>query len=397
MHYHVPKPFFRKSRDTWYVEVDGRQINLGKNRDAAFQRYHEIMAVPEHERQQRHVGSGAGMRLTELFDRFLDWVQQHRSPDTFVWYQYRLQRFADRNPDLTVGQLKPFHVQEWVDTYKDHSPTTTRNYMRCLKRCLKWGKSLGYVDGNPIELLTVPMARTRDVYVPPEEFADLLTFVVDPGFRDLLKVTYETGCRPQESLRLEIRHVDLEQKRWVIPRSEAKGKQAPRVVYLSDKALAIVVRLIDGRKEGFVFRNSRGNKWTTCAVNCSFQRVRNRMGKKAMKALGVTVSEDEIQSQITLLKPVRRCGKKQVHKTPADLRREARKKLVLKMVQDYASVYSLYALRHSWATNALQRGVDALTVAILMGHKDPSQLAKVYQHLSHNPKHLLEQAKKAAS
>ena len=46
---------------------------------------------------------------------------------------------------------------------------------------------------------------------------------------------------------------------------------------------------------------------------------------------------------------------------------------------------------------ALQRGVDALTVAILMGHKDPSQLAKVYQHLSHNPKHLLEQAKKAAS
>ena len=27
MHYHVPKPFYRKSRDTWYVEVDGRQIN----------------------------------------------------------------------------------------------------------------------------------------------------------------------------------------------------------------------------------------------------------------------------------------------------------------------------------------------------------------------------------
>ena len=57
--------------------------------------------------------------------------------------------------------------------------------------------------------------------------------------------------------------------------------------------------------------------------------------------------------------------------------------------------YSLYALRHSWATHALQRGVDSLTVAILMGHQDPSMLARVYQHLSLNPSHLLEQARKA--
>lgn len=57
--------------------------------------------------------------------------------------------------------------------------------------------------------------------------------------------------------------------------------------------------------------------------------------------------------------------------------------------------YSLYALRHSWATNALERGIDALTVAVLMGHSDPSTLARVYQHLSHNPKHLLEQARRA--
>ena len=57
--------------------------------------------------------------------------------------------------------------------------------------------------------------------------------------------------------------------------------------------------------------------------------------------------------------------------------------------------YSLYALRHSWATHALERGVDPLTVAILMGHRDPSMLAKVYQHLSLNPEHLRSQLEKA--
>jgi site-specific recombinase XerD len=62
---------------------------------------------------------------------------------------------------------------------------------------------------------------------------------------------------------------------------------------------------------------------------------------------------------------------------------------------ELAPRYSLYALRHSWATHALQKGVDPLTVAILMGHKDPSTLSRVYQHLSLNPSHMREQACRA--
>jgi integrase len=59
--------------------------------------------------------------------------------------------------------------------------------------------------------------------------------------------------------------------------------------------------------------------------------------------------------------------------------------------------YCLYVFRHSWATRALERGVDPLTVAILMGHADPSMLAKTYQHLSQNPKYLQDAAKRATA
>ena len=58
--------------------------------------------------------------------------------------------------------------------------------------------------------------------------------------------------------------------------------------------------------------------------------------------------------------------------------------------------WSLHALRHSWATSALQRGADPLTVAILMGHSDPSMLSKVYQHVAMYPLHMLQQANKTA-
>ena len=333
------------------------------------------------------------MRLAELFDRFLDWVLQHRSADTYAWYQYRLQRFADRFPDLTIGQLRPYHVQQWVDSYPDHTPTTTRNYMRCIKRCVRWAKSLGYVDSNPIEHLSMPAGLPREVYINPQQFAELLSLTPDECFIDLITTTYETGCRPQESLRIEIRHIDLKNQRWVMPRSEAKGKEAPRVVYLSDKAVEIMRRLIADRTNGYLFLNSRGKPWTTSAVNCAFQRIQHRLGMAEMKRHEIIVSADKIAEFIPTLSKTHRVGKKVVPKTDAELRHEAKRKLTYRLAQESAPKYSLYALRHSWATNALQRGVDALTVAILMGHKDPSQLAKVYQHLSHNPKHLLEQAK----
>jgi integrase len=75
---------------------------------------------------------------------------------------------------------------------------------------------------------------------------------------------------------------------------------------------------------------------------------------------------------------------------------EARRKVLARLTQESIPCYSLYSLRHSWATRALQSGLDGLTVAILMGHSDPSTLARVYQHLSHEPEHLLKQARRAA-
>ena len=37
------KPWYRKSTKTWYVQLDGRQVPLGKDKDEAFQKYHQLM------------------------------------------------------------------------------------------------------------------------------------------------------------------------------------------------------------------------------------------------------------------------------------------------------------------------------------------------------------------
>ena len=385
-----PKPWFRKSRDAWFVTIGGVQNNLGPEKKLALERFYELMRQP----QERKVDPRS---LITIIDAFLDWVQRHRSRETFEWYRYRLQRFAEKHPDLRVGDMKPFHAQKWVDSYPALSVTSRRNYLRSIKRCFAWAVTQGYLDKNPLAALEVPTGERREVFIAPDEFEKMLSFCRDQNFRELVIVTWETGCRPQESLRVEARHVDLANQRWVFPQKESKGKRSPRIVYLNDKALDITRRLMERNPSGPLFRNADGVPWTTEAVNCGFDRLQARMGKVEMATKEMSLSDDEVATFIRTLKPTRKTCGRELMKTDAELRWEARRKLTDRLASSLVPRYCLYAIRHSWATRALKSGLDGLTVAILMGHSDPSTLARVYQHLAHDPGHLLNQAKRATT
>jgi integrase len=121
------------------------------------------------------------------------------------------------------------------------------------------------------------------------------------------------------------------------------------------------------------------------------------MGKSQMKLCGIAVDERKVAAYAATLRKHRTVRGKVRQKSRSELLCESRRKLTQRKAREFAPRYSLYALRHSWATNALLRGVDSLTVAILMGHRDPSTLARVYQHLSHRPDHLLAEARRACS
>ncbi len=136
--------------------------------------------------------------------------------------------------------------------------------------------------------------------------------------------------------------------------------------------------------------------WTTDAVNNMFMRIQIRIGKQLLLERGLTVSDEAIEQLIPTLAPTRKLKGKLLKKSPVLLRQEARRKLSSRLACSLAQRWSLYASRHIWATHALQKGVDPLTTAILMGHSDPGTLSTVYQHVALNPSHMLNQAKRAA-
>ena len=217
-----PKPWYRKRRG-WYVTLGGEQIPLGKGKEAAFEQYHELMRRPL-ERRKAPAGS-----MLSVIDQFLEWVEKHRAPDTYVWYQSRLQLFARRYPDLTVRDLRPFHVQQWIDGY-DFSSGSKRNYARAVVRCMNWAEEQGLVERSPLAHFKKPRAGIRETVIAPEEYEDILAAIRNPDFADLCTVAWETGARAAECLAIEKRHVDLARQRIVFPVCEEKMERAPRII-----------------------------------------------------------------------------------------------------------------------------------------------------------------------
>jgi integrase len=335
---HFPKPFFREQRGLWYVQIHGKQVNLGGDRNTAVAHYHKLMA--EAGRVETPTGKAASQPVIIIIDEFLDWCQKHRSRDTFRWYKDRLNWFCQSiSPELTVDQLKPFHVQQWVDNRGAMASGTQRNLIASVKRAMRWGEEMGHIDRSPLAHMRKPACGRKEQIVTPEEFQKILSVVKDQEFRNLLMVSFECGARPQETLRLEARHVDLANGRWVFPASEAKGGRLPRVVYVPPASMQITERLMEAHPVGVLFRNSKGKPWTADAVNCRFGRIQRKLNVR----------------------------------------------------------YSLYSLRHSWVNRMLTNGVDGLTVAALAGHADASMLVKHYAHLSQAPTFLREQAKRASA
>ena len=54
-------------------------------------------------------------------------------------------------------------------------------------------------------------------------------------------------------------------------------------------------------------------------------------------------------------------------------------------------------IRHVYTTEALQKGVNPVALAELLGHRDVTTLSKNYAHLFRNPEFLLQQAEKATT
>lgn len=345
----TPSPWFWEERAEWCVTLRGRRQKLGAHPDGfpapkknrgkwnvplpIQQKFHALMAQVK----PASAPVTSGFTVAEIFEKFLEWCQKHREGGTYEFHRKRIQSFIDDHPELVcreVGELKPYHVVEWLDKHSGWHGNYRRGIISSLQRSFNWAVKLGYIDRNPILSIEKPPVQRREQAVTPQEWTAIRDrYKEGDVFRELLEFAWETGCRPQEVKAIEARHVQLSAHRVVFPKGEAKGKKRPRFIYLTPTAEAIIERAIAKRPDGLLFVNSKGGPWTGYSMNCRFQRLKKHLGVK----------------------------------------------------------YACYSLRHGFATRKLEDGLDHLTVAALMGHSDGTMLARTYSHISDRSDHLREQ------
>jgi len=382
---HFPKPFFRKPRGLWYVQIDGKQYNLGPDKKQAHERYHDLMRNRPREKADVSLALG-------VIDAFLEWAKENKAPRTYEWYLRHLQAFARSIPPLlSVGQLKKHHLTACLAAQAGLNSTTKNGLCRAVCRCFQWAENEEIILRSPFRRVEKPKHQRRTVVISAEEYAFIRSCFPAECIQDLLVTAWETGARPQEIVAVEARHFDAANARWVFPAEESKGKRFPRVVYLNEAALGITRRLAGLHPEGPLFRNSDGEPWNRHSIACVFGRLQIVTGYRKMKELGIaTEKPPRFKRHAFADKAALAKARKEQQRRLYECRKEADK-----LARQHGTKYSLYHFRHSWATRALQRGVDPLTVSILLGHADPSTLAKVYAHLAQDPDYLRKAAKKA--
>lgn len=336
-----PEPWFRSERNSYFVTVNGVQHNLRTaDKTLAIERWHALMVRPPEPPES------PDSTVVVILASFLEWAEKHTKPATFAWHKHYLQSFVKDIPrDLRVADFKPFHVTRWLDRRATWGVSSRRAAISTVKRAMNWAVAEGYVAHSPIASIRKPNRKRRETVLSDEQRQLIIEEARDENFRDLVTLIQETGVRPQEVRSVEARHVDLQNGLWIFAPSEHKtGEKTgePRIVYLNAKALEITRRLVQESPVGPLCRNSRGKPWTRNAVRLRFRRLRRRL-------------KDQL--------PPNLCA---------------------------------YLFRHTFATGALERGLDAITVAELMGHRgDVSMLSQVYQHLRQRTSHMKAAAERA--
>ena len=255
----IATPWFRSERNAWYVCIDGQQHLLGEHPEGAppprkvkgkwnapqpiMQAFHELMARPSAPVVPQ-TAKGTELTVAELYDRFLDWCQQHRAPRTYTDHRDLIQKFLDESPgvaDLSASALRPFHIVEWVGRHATWGDTRRRVAIIAVQRPFNWAEELGYIDNNPVKKIKKPKCQRREQAITVDQWKSIRDrYSESDPFRELLDFCWETGCRPQEARAIEPRHVLLDRMCVAFPPDKAKGKKRWRIIRLTPSAVRLL-------------------------------------------------------------------------------------------------------------------------------------------------------------
>lgn len=324
-----PKPWFRDQTESWYVTINGDQVPLGTDEGAAYEEFYRLMAA-----RGESPEAGGDITVQRLQAVWLVARAREDADSTMENYRSYSKRFLKYAGHLKARDLKPYHVEEWVaeldakylkDAGRPWSQSTRAIAMTIIKAMTSWADDKGYLDRDPLRKLKPPPIERRDPITLKEATGIMET--VRPEIQDALRVLLTTGVRPGELCSMTVERTRLDQRKAVVI-----GKSGRRTVHLGAPASEVLRQLIERRRRGYLLIDMLDEPMSVNALERCVVRARRKLSEEWFG--GGKPMELE-------------------HITP-------------------------HCFRGLFATEALRAGVPMFEVSKLLGHKDPTILAKHY-------------------
>lgn len=288
----------------FYTTIEGVRTFLAKGPDdeeekgpvymEACRQFRDVMDLAHAEER------GDTNTVAVICEKYLEWVESHRSPGTYQLRQSCLNRVVQAIGTMRAVDLDPPSVERKLETLPPpparkgesqahYAQNTRKMWHESLMAALNWaaGKG-GIISKNPLRGLESPSAESRglEVLVTPAQHEMALSLA--KGWRrDFLVCLEATGCRPGELANAQAIHWRQEIHALVYPgagrvrRGGHRHKTAragkDRVIYFTGDSRAIMEGLVREHPVGYLFRSNQGSKLVGSTILSLFRYIRERL------------------------------------------------------------------------------------------------------------------------
>jgi integrase len=276
------------------------------------------------------------LTVSALRDRYLAWLERHRSPALHREAKRHLQRWCDAVGEREAEAITGVDLEAFQDALAggSHALMYVKKHITSVRACFNKGVKMGWLPPAFKPFATVEAIRLdpkplleSDLPTDAEVKALLRHAEAKPMLHDIVTIYHATGCRTHELIEARVGDFQPNAKTIVLgkhKRSRTLRDPIPRTITLNATAYTILAQRCQGREpSALVFPNRAGKPFTSVLLDDMFSRLRKRAGVRE----GITP----------------------------------------------------YSFRHAWISEALMAGVDVLLVARMAG-TSVKMIESVYGH-----------------
>lgn len=268
---------------------------------------------------------------------FLKWskVKHAQKPNSYNRMVFSCQSSIAFFGETKVDKIEPKDIEQFVfwrlkqtsrKTGTGISQTTVNYELAALKAIFKRLVSAETLEKNPAQNVKQLAENDKKFYVLSRDEQRIYLLACPQQLRDVATIMLETGMRPSEIYNLKRESVSM--KKGYLQIENGKTKSSNRKIWLTETVSAILGRRLEKFRGAHLFPKSEKDfEPPTQALNAIHRRIAERVGLD----------------------------------------------------------FRLYDCRHTFATRAVENGIDLLTLAHLLGHSSLSEVMR-YAHINETRK-----------